>query len=111
MTEFETITGETVDVGLIQSFIQELPEKALRFGVRVLLALLVFVIGAQLIKLVCKVLKKSMQRGNADVGVIQFLSSFVRISLYVLPGTEMKEPSWKSRFSIQNSRPPIIGWL
>lgn len=84
MTEFETITGETVDVGLIQSFIQELPEKALRFGVRVLLALLVFVIGAQLIKLVCKVLKKSMQRGNADVGVIQFLSSFVRISLYVL---------------------------
>ena len=28
MTEIETITGETVDVGLIQSFIQELPEKA-----------------------------------------------------------------------------------
>lgn len=84
MTDFETITGETVDVGLIQSFIQELPEKALRFGVRVLLALIVFVIGAQLIKLVCKILKKSMQRGNADVGVIQFLGSFVRITLYVL---------------------------
>ena len=84
MTEIETITGETVDVGLIQSFIQELPEKALRFGVRVLLALLVFVIGAQLIKLVCRILKKSMQRGNADVGVIQFLGSFVRITLYVI---------------------------
>lgn len=84
MTELETITGETVDVGLIQSFIEKLPEKALQFGVRVLLALLVFVIGAQLIKLVCRILKKSMQRGNADVGVIQFLGSFVRITLYVL---------------------------
>lgn len=51
---------------------------------RVLLALLVFAIGAQLIKLVCRILKKSMQRGNADVGVIQFLGSFVRITLYVL---------------------------
>lgn len=80
----EVLTDEPVDVGLIQSFIQELPEKALRFGVRVLLALLVFAIGTQLIKLVCKILKKSMQRGNADVGVIQFLGSFVRITLYVL---------------------------
>ncbi len=84
MTEIETIAGEKVDVGLIQSFLQTLPEKALQFGVRVLLALIVFVIGAQLIKLVCRILKKSMQRGNADVGVIQFLGSFVRITLYVL---------------------------
>ena len=84
MTEIEAIAGEKVDVGLIQSFLQTLPEKALQFGVRVLLALIVFVIGAQLIKLVCRILKKSMQRGNADVGVIQFLGSFVRITLYVL---------------------------
>ncbi len=84
MTPIEVLTDETVDVGLIQSFIEKLPEKALQFGVRVLLALLVFAIGAQLIKLVCRILKKSMQRGNADVGVIQFLGSFVRITLYVL---------------------------
>lgn len=84
MAPIEVFTDETVDVGLIQSFLQELPEKALQFGIRVLLALIVFVIGAQLIKLVCRILKKSMQRGNADVGVIQFLGSFVRITLYVL---------------------------
>ena len=84
MTPIEVLTDETVDVGLIQSFIEKLPEKALQFGVRVLLALLVFAIGAQLIKLVCRILKKSMQRGNSDVGVIQFLGSFVRITLYVL---------------------------
>ena len=57
MTPIEVLTDETVDVGLIQSFIEKLPEKALQFGVRVLLALLVFAIGAQLIKLVCRILK------------------------------------------------------
>ena len=79
MTEIEEI-----DVGLIQSYLQKLPETALRFGIRVLLALLVFFIGAQMIKLVCRLLKKAMVRGNADMGVIQFLNSFVRISLYVI---------------------------
>ena len=36
MTPIEVLTDETVDVGLIQSFIEKLPEKALQFGVRVL---------------------------------------------------------------------------
>lgn len=75
---------EEIDVGLLQSYLQKLPETALRLGIRVLLALLVFFIGTQLIKLLCRVLKKAMVRGNADVGVIQFLNSFVKISLYVI---------------------------
>lgn len=75
---------ETVDVGLIQSYLQKLPETILHFGIRVLLALLVFLVGSQLIKLVCRILKKSMQRGNADIGAIQFLQSFVKITLYVI---------------------------
>lgn len=75
---------EEIDIGLVQSFLQQLPDAALRFGIRVLLALLVFVIGTQLIRLVRKILKKSMTRSNADVGVVQFLDSFVKIALYVL---------------------------
>ena len=70
-----------MELGLIQSYLQKLPEAALRFGIRVLLALLVFFIGTQLIRLVGKILRKSMQRANADTGVIQFLNSFVRITL------------------------------
>lgn len=80
----QVIKEDEIDVGLIQSYLQKLPETALRFGIRVVLALLVFLIGAQLIKLLGKVLRKSMKRGNADVGVIQFLDSFIRITLYVL---------------------------
>ncbi|MCM1261193.1 MAG: mechanosensitive ion channel [Butyrivibrio sp.] len=83
-TEIETIAEEGIDVGLLQSFLQELPDKALRFGIRVLLALIVFLVGLQLIKLVRRILKKSMKRGNADVGVVQFLDSFVKITLYII---------------------------
>lgn len=84
LSEIDVISGEELDMGLLQSFLQELPDKALRFGIRVLLALIVFFIGSQLIKLVRRILKKSMKRGNADVGVMQFLDSFIKITLYVV---------------------------
>lgn len=84
IAEIEAIAEDEIHVGLIQSYLQKFPEMALRFGIRVLLALLVFFIGTQLIRLIGRILKKSLQRGNADVGVIQFLTSFVRITLYVI---------------------------
>lgn len=75
---------EKLDYKIIESFLQELPDKALRLGVRVLLAVIVFFIGTQLIKIVRKILKKSMKRANAEVGVIQFVDSFVKAALYIL---------------------------
>ncbi len=68
--EAEHIVYEEVDVGLIQAYLQQLPDKALRFGVRVLLALLVFLIGVQIIKLIRKIVRRSLKKGNADVGVM-----------------------------------------
>ncbi len=84
IAEIEAIAEDEIHVSLIQSYLQKLPEAALRFGIRVLLALLVFFIGTQLIRLIGRILRKSMQRGNVDTGVIQFLSSFVKIALYVI---------------------------
>ena len=76
--------AEEIDVGLVQSYIQQLPDKALRFGVRVLLALVFFVIGVQIIKLVRRIVRRSLKKNNADVGVVQFLDSFIKVVLYVL---------------------------
>lgn len=76
-------TGE-INVDLIQRYMQELPDKALRFGIRVLLALVFFLIGIQIIKLVRRIVRRSLKRGNADVGVIQFLDSFIKVVLYVI---------------------------
>ncbi len=84
LSEIEAMAGEEINVGMIESYLQRLPETALRLGIRIVLALVAFVIGAQFIKFVCRVLKKSLERGNADIGVVQFLSSFVKIALYVI---------------------------
>lgn len=84
MMEAEHIVYEEVDVGLIQAYLQQLPDKALRFGVRVLLALLVFLIGVQIIKLIRKIVRRSLKKGNADVGVMQFLDSFIKAVMYVV---------------------------
>ena len=75
---------EEIDIGLIENFLQELPDKALRLGIRVVLAVVVFFIGTQWIRIVRKIVKKSMQRANAETGVIQFVDSFIKAALYVL---------------------------
>ena len=80
----EQIAQEEIDVGLIQIYVQQLPDKALRFGIRVLLALVVFFIGVQVIKLVRGIVRRSLKRGNADIGVSQFLDSFIKTVLYIL---------------------------
>lgn len=56
----------------------------MRFGIKVLLAIITFLIGVQIIKLARKILKKSLGRANAEQGVIQFLDSFLKITLYLL---------------------------
>lgn len=77
----EQIAQEEIDVGMLQTYLQQLPDKALRFGVRVLLALVVFLVGVQVIKIVRKVIRRSLKRGNADIGVMQFLDSFIKATM------------------------------
>lgn len=70
--------------GVIAAFLDTLPEKALNLGIRIGLALVFFFIGVQLIKLIRKIIRKSMNRAGAETGVIQFVDSFVKASLYVI---------------------------
>lgn len=75
---------ETIDPGVLQKYLQELPDKALRFGVKILLAVIVLIVGIQIIKLLRRIVCKSMQRANADTGVVQFVDSFLKAVLYIL---------------------------
>lgn len=71
-------------IGIFEQFMADLPQKALSLGIRIVLAIVVFLVGVQIIKLIRKILKKSLKRTSADVGVIQFLDSLVKAVLYVL---------------------------
>ncbi len=76
--------GMEPDKKAIEKWIEELPDKALRFGVKVVFAILMLLIGIQLIKLVRKLIVKSLTRANAEKGAVQFLDSLVKVILYVL---------------------------
>ncbi|MBR5597258.1 MAG: mechanosensitive ion channel [Lachnospiraceae bacterium] len=75
---------EELDFTVVDKFLHELPEKALHLGVRILLALVFFILGVQCIKLFRKLIKKSLKKANADVGVTQFIDSFIKIGTYAV---------------------------
>ena len=68
----------------VSKFLTDLSTGAMHLGVRVVLVILFFIIGTQLIKLVRTIIKRSMQRARAELGAIQFVDSFVKTSLYVV---------------------------
>lgn len=93
MSFFEFLTADNLtpeqvekEIGLFKQFIQSLPEKALNLGVRILLAVITLMVGIWITKLLRKIVKKSLQKAKADVGVVQFVDSFIKIALYVVLG-------------------------
>ena len=55
-----------------------------RLGLKVVMALLVFVGGRKVIQWFVSFIKKSMDRASVDKGVIQFTGSLLRVVLYIL---------------------------
>lgn len=72
------------NMNALEKFLEELPEKAMSLGIRVLFTVIIFFIGIKLIKFIRKIVRKSLTRANAEVGVIQFLDSLIKISLDII---------------------------
>ena len=68
----------------LEVMLQTLPSKALDLAVRVLITVIVFIVGMKLIKLVRRILRKSLAHAEAEVGLIQFLDSFVKYAMYAM---------------------------
>lgn len=71
-----------VNAGVIEKFLQQLPEQIFHLGLRVVLAALAFLIGVQLIGLLRRILKKTLTRSRVDEGAVRFIDSFVKFGLY-----------------------------
>ena len=90
MVELEQImTQEEIqefneNMNALEKFLEELPEKAMSLGIRVLFTVIIFLIGIKLIKLIRKIVRKSLTRANAEIGVIQFLDSLIKICLDII---------------------------
>ncbi|MCI8375310.1 MAG: mechanosensitive ion channel [Lachnospiraceae bacterium] len=77
--EIEAITEE---IDRFQRYIDEYLPGVVGFGLRVIMALLVFFVGTRLIKLLRRIVRRSMERAGADVGVIQFVDSLLKAFSY-----------------------------
>lgn len=69
---------------LTTTVINVIPEQVIQFIFRVLLAIVVFVVGTWTIKILRKLIKKTLTKTKTEIGVVQFVDSFVNIGLYVL---------------------------
>lgn len=78
----EEIEAISEEIDRFQQYIDEYLPGVVAFGLRVLMALLVFFVGSRLIKLLRRIVRRSMERAGADTGVIQFVDSLLKAGLY-----------------------------
>lgn len=84
MIDMIAVSQKEVSPVFLEKLLENLPEMIIDFGLKVLLAVLILIFGLQFIKIFRKIIKKSLNKANADVGVTQFIDSFVKIGLYVV---------------------------
>ncbi len=66
------------------AFLQSLGEKGLQFGLKLLAAIALYIVGAWIIKRIRKVLRRVFDRRNVEGSLASFVISLATISLYVL---------------------------
>ena len=69
--------------GFMQYLQDHIPDMV-SFGIRLAVALLIFIIGRFIIQLIRKSVKHSIERSSVDTGVAQFTDSLLKFGLYVL---------------------------
>lgn len=75
-----SLEAELTKLGIVGSVLTVLVPFVLKFiGI-----LLVWFIGAKLIKFARKLLKKALEKGGADLGIVTFLDNFAKLGLYAL---------------------------
>lgn len=80
----ENIENVTQQISRTQEYIDKYLPVAISFGLRLLLTIILFIVGSRLIKVVRKIVRRSMERTGADMGVIQFMDSLIKLLLYFL---------------------------
>lgn len=78
------VTEVTRELGAFGQYFEDKVPALISFGLRVILAFVVFIIGHHIIKWLRKFIRTSMQRANSDTGVMQFVDSLLKFVLHLL---------------------------
>lgn len=80
----ETTKNAVEEMNQFTAYLQENIPNIIEYGVKVLFAILFFLVGRAVIKWIRKIVRHSMERSNADVGVRQFVDSVLKVVLYFI---------------------------
>lgn len=79
------VAEDTVNtINGFQKYIQDKVPVVVEFGIRILIALVIFWIGHKLINWVRKLVRSSMEHANSDTGARQFVDSLLKYGLHIL---------------------------
>lgn len=80
----KTTQNAVDEVNRFTEYLQEHIPALISFGIKVIFAIIFFCIGRIVIKWIRDIVRKSMERSNADKGVEQFVDSLLKYGLYFL---------------------------
>ena len=72
------------DPAAIQEWVEKLIPMLADFGVKLLIAIAIFVIGRMIVRAICGGVRKALQRGETDPTLAKFVSSLVRAGLMMI---------------------------
>ena len=75
---------ETITTSSAQDIVSSLAQEAINFGLKVLAALAIYIIGGWIIRRIKKLLKRSFERKGTDATIATFTVSVVTIALWVI---------------------------
>ena len=80
-TEETTINEITENPGVVVTYFKNMLPDLLSFLVQLVIAVAILLVGIKVIGAIVKMLRKTMEKGNTETGVITFLCSLVKYAL------------------------------
>lgn len=70
--------------GVVVTYFKKILPDLLSFLMQLIIAVVILLVGLKVINVIVKMLRKTMERGNTETGVVTFLCSLVRYALYFI---------------------------
>lgn len=80
----ETANDISQEVSAFSEYVRAHVPNLIQFGIRVLIAIVIFLMGRVFIRWFRKRMKKFLEHTNADTGVTQFTDSILKVGLYIM---------------------------
>lgn len=80
----ETVEDVAKQANVFVQYVKDSIPSLISFGIKLLITALIFFIGVKVIKLLRKIVQRALERTGAEKGVMQFLDSLVKYTLYAV---------------------------